>query len=247
MNTNLQLVIAKLELKQLEVIDSLSKGHDNTFIIRCVTDPKTNKILAINGDWETVTGFNEIDCIGEDWVKFLGANEDVDTNQSFDENGFSNYNNNVKTIDGDIMVAWTSKSFPEIDAIVSIGKVPKTDKFLNLLRTTKNSDKKRELMDFFENNNVPMHQVNSDGIIVRANKAELDSLGYTKKEYIGKPISNFHKDQDVISDILVKLINNEDIWKQEAAILGKNGKVVNVSITSSRGINGLTRCISIPK
>ena len=56
--------------------------------------------------------------------------------------------------------------------------------------------------DFFENANVPMHWVGSDGIVLRANDAELDALGYSREEYVGHHIANFHADQEVIDDIL---------------------------------------------
>jgi len=105
---------------------------------------------------------------------------------------------------------------------------------------------KQEMEDFFENNNVPMHQVNSNGIIVRANKSELDALGYLEEDYIGQPIAQFHNSQELIQSILVKLINHDEIWKQEANIICKDGTLARVSITSSRGKDGLTRCISIP-
>ena len=39
----------------------------------------------------------------------------------------------------------------------------------------------RELADFFENAALPMHSVGPDGIILRANQAELDMLGYTSR------------------------------------------------------------------
>jgi two-component system sensor histidine kinase VicK len=37
-----------------------------------------------------------------------------------------------------------------------------------------------ELTDFVENAALPLHWVNGEGIIIWANQAELDSLGYIK-------------------------------------------------------------------
>ena len=39
----------------------------------------------------------------------------------------------------------------------------------------------RNLSDFFENANIGLHWVSSDGIILRANRAELEMLGYTRE------------------------------------------------------------------
>src|SRR5262249_51604446 len=47
-------------------------------------------------------------------------------------------------------------------------------------------DSERELADFFENASIGMHWVGPDGIILRANQAELDLLGYRREEYVGR-------------------------------------------------------------
>ena len=52
----------------------------------------------------------------------------------------------------------------------------------------------RDLEDFFENSAIGLHIVSGDGIILRANKAELDLLGYTAEEYVGRHIAEFHAD-----------------------------------------------------
>src|ERR1051325_7012311 len=67
------------------------------------------------------------------------------------------------------------------------------------------SRKKMELEDFFENSAIGLHIVSAKGIILRANKAELDLLGYSANEYIGRHIAEFHVDGPVIGDILQRL------------------------------------------
>jgi PAS domain S-box-containing protein len=52
----------------------------------------------------------------------------------------------------------------------------------------------QELADFFENATVGLHWVGPDGTILRVNQAELDLLGYTREEYIGHHIAEFHAD-----------------------------------------------------
>ena len=42
----------------------------------------------------------------------------------------------------------------------------------------------QELQDFFDNASVGLHWVGPDGTILRANRAELELLGYTPDEYI---------------------------------------------------------------
>ena len=62
--------------------------------------------------------------------------------------------------------------------------------------------RERELSDFIENASMGLHWVGADGTILWANQAELDLLGYTREEYIGRNITEFHADGDVINDIL---------------------------------------------
>ena len=52
---------------------------------------------------------------------------------------------------------------------------------------TGSADAVPRLDEFFENAAVPMHLVDADGIIIGANRAELDLLGYSVDEYIGRP------------------------------------------------------------
>ena len=52
-----------------------------------------------------------------------------------------------------------------------------------------------------------------DGIILNANQAELEFLGYTHDEYIGRHIAEFHVDAGVIDDILKRLTRKETLKK----------------------------------
>jgi len=90
-----------------------------------------------------------------------------------------------------------------------------------------------ELNDFVENASLPLHWVNAEGIIIWANQAEFVSLGYTKEEYVGFPISNFHADQEVIADILYRLTNNQTLLNYPARLRCKNGAIKHVLINSS--------------
>lgn len=122
--TNLTLAIANLELKQLEVIEKLSEVHDD-YIIRCITCPDSLEFLAVNGDWERVTGFNEQACVGMSFNDFIPDNQYAPRNTII-EDDFLSYNCDLITKSGDVVnVDWKTKHFPDIDAAVSIGRVKK--------------------------------------------------------------------------------------------------------------------------
>jgi PAS domain S-box-containing protein len=91
----------------------------------------------------------------------------------------------------------------------------------------------RDLDDFFENGAVALHLVAADGTILRANKAELDLLGYTAEEYIGRKITDVHADGDVIGDILTRLTCGEHLDRYPARLRAKDGSIKHVEITSN--------------
>lgn len=90
-----------------------------------------------------------------------------------------------------------------------------------------------ELTDFFDNASVGLHWVAADGTILRANQAELDMLGYTRDEYVGRNIVDFHYDREVIEDILERLRAGEVLRDYEARLRCKDGSVKTVRVDSS--------------
>ena len=108
---------------------------------------------------------------------------------------------------------------------------------------------RQDLEDFFENGAVGLHWVASDGSILRVNQAELDLLGYSREEYVGRHIADFHADGPVIEDILARLTRGEKLDKYEARLKAKDGSIKHVLISSNvqfrqgRFIN--TRCFTL--
>ena len=103
--------------------------------------------------------------------------------------------------------------------------------------------------DFFENGAVALHLVSADGIILHANQAELDLLGYRTEDYIGRPIAEFHVEQEVVENILAHLTRGEKISRYPARLRAHDGSIKHVEISSSghfqdgKLIN--TRCFTV--
>lgn len=129
-HTKLNSIIAKLKLKELEMVDRLSVSHNN-YVIRCITNPTTFEFIAVNGDWNKVTGHPEKECLGMTWLDFIPTDEvdrvKKEAEALFKEkNSFENLCCNLLGINGNkIPVCWKAKYYPEINAVVSIGKVAK--------------------------------------------------------------------------------------------------------------------------
>lgn len=90
-----------------------------------------------------------------------------------------------------------------------------------------------DIGDFFENAALSLHWVGPDGTILRANRYELDFLGYSRDEYEGHHISEFHADQEVIEDILSRLTRGETLTDYEARMVAKDGSTKHVLINSN--------------
>lgn len=90
-----------------------------------------------------------------------------------------------------------------------------------------------QLTDFFDNAAVASHWVGPDGTVLRVNQAELDMLGYSREEYIGHNIAEFHVDRNIIDDILRRLTAGEVLQNYDARLRCKDGSIKYVRINSS--------------
>jgi hypothetical protein len=106
-----------------------------------------------------------------------------------------------------------------------------------------------ELWDFIEHAAVALRWMGEDGTILWANKAELRLLGYSRSEYVGHNIAEFHVDKAAIHDLLRRLKNDEPIDGWRARLRSKDGSIRHVSInTSVYRVSGRfihTRCVTL--
>ena len=91
----------------------------------------------------------------------------------------------------------------------------------------------QEFRDFVENAAIGMHWVGPDGIILWANRTEMEMLGYAREEYIGHHIAEFYVEQWVIEDVLRRLTNRETLCNYEASLRCKDGSSRDVLINSN--------------
>jgi PAS domain S-box-containing protein/excisionase family DNA binding protein len=91
----------------------------------------------------------------------------------------------------------------------------------------------RALRDFVESAAIAMHWVAPDGTILWANRAELEMLGYTAEEYVGRHVKEFYVDPEMVDDILARLRDGETLQEHAAQLRCKDGSVRDVLIDSS--------------
>lgn len=128
MNSQLQLTVAKLELKQLELVEKLSERH-NDYVIRLIQSTTDDKFIAVNGDWELLTGIMESNCIGKGWCDIVPRSELKSVINHVDDmklggEYFDGFKSTLYKKDGGLIsVSWKGKYFPEINGLVFIGRV----------------------------------------------------------------------------------------------------------------------------
>ncbi len=91
----------------------------------------------------------------------------------------------------------------------------------------------REMADHLDNGVVGLHWASAEGIILWANRADYEPLGYTREEWVGHSATEFHADHTALADIAERLSKGETIYNYPARLRHKNGSVQNVLIFSS--------------
>lgn len=90
-----------------------------------------------------------------------------------------------------------------------------------------------ELVSLVDNASIGLCGVNADGIILWANQAELDMLGYSSEEFVGHHLSEFHVDQALVADTLRRVAGGERLQEHETRMKCRDGSIKTVSINSS--------------
>lgn len=94
-------------------------------------------------------------------------------------------------------------------------------------------DLRGELQDFVDNATEGLHWVGPDGTIIWANRAELDLLGYSESEYVGKNIREFYAEPAEIEQLLTRLTNQETVRNYQGRLRCKDGSIKTVLINSN--------------
>jgi len=94
---------------------------------------------------------------------------------------------------------------------------------------------KDELNDLYENSPCGYHSLDSKGTVLKMNQTELNWLGYTKKEVIGKSFADFltHQSIEIFEDFLRELPLNKKIEGVVLEIQCKNGQPFFVSTSAT--------------
>ena len=101
------------------------------------------------------------------------------------------------------------------------------------LLETSLAEREMELADFLDNAVVGLHKVDANGVVVWANRAELDLLGYAPDEYIGRPVADFVVPREQAAHLLRRAQAGEAFRDEHVQMRCKDGSTKDVLINSN--------------
>jgi phosphoserine phosphatase RsbU/P len=93
--------------------------------------------------------------------------------------------------------------------------------------------KQQELEDFFAHAPVGLRWEGPDGVIQQVNETELAMFGYSRDEYVGHNIAEFHEDKSAAAEILRRLNAGETLSDFPARLRCKDGSLRDVVIQTN--------------
>jgi two-component system, OmpR family, sensor histidine kinase VicK len=102
-----------------------------------------------------------------------------------------------------------------------------------MLREKELQHRFEELNDFIENASFPLQAVNGSGIVIWANQAYLDMLGYTKAEYINTHVSGYYAEAETTEIIMRRLLAKEVLKNFFVRMKHKSGAIKHMLINTS--------------
>lgn len=225
----------------------IAKAHETSNLLASIVQSSDDAIISENFEgiiksWnagaERIFGYHESEILGQSILRIFPPDRLNEAKRIFDQLRTGKAIDHFETVrihkDGrriDVSVT-ISPIYNSRSQLIGISKVAR-DITETKIAQAKLEASRRELLDLAENANVALHWVDQNGLIIWANQAELDLLGYLKEEYIGQPITKFHAEADVISDILNRLGQRQTLAGYEARLIAKDGSIKCVSIHSS--------------
>lgn len=94
-------------------------------------------------------------------------------------------------------------------------------------------EREEEMYDFLDNAPVAVHLVSADGVILYANRAQLQLLGYTHEEYVGRHSADFHVDESTSSELLRRSATGETLQDYEVRLRCKDGVMKDVLVNAN--------------
>ena len=91
----------------------------------------------------------------------------------------------------------------------------------------------RSLADFFAESPLGLLWVGPRGEILRVNRAQLELIGRSHEEVLGRPVAEFHADPEIAAHLLARLDLGETVQNHRVRLRQKNGTLLHVLIDAN--------------
>jgi PAS domain S-box-containing protein len=207
-------------------------------------DPVSGIITQCNTTLENVSGYRKEELIGKRIYSLFHAGSISQVRKIQAEFNKTGYVKNAE-------LQLKKKDGSKVDVILNASAVRDEDGNIIYSRSSIRdiSERKQlelaiqqrdiELTDFLENAPVGVSRIAEDGTILWANDAEIESLGYKRKNYIGHNINEFLLDKNLWGKIVKLLRKDELIENFDLQILSKDGSIkywlISTNVYSENG------------
>ncbi len=229
-------IVNKFETsKKLTDITSTSKffqnvmeqTHDAVIII-----DKAGRIFFLNNSAKKLLGFKKQDILGEKIQLFQDSTQEselmakAEKGKQIVARETKLHHNSGDLIDVTLTMTGIKDEKGELIGFSLLSR--------DITKRKRAERKVQQLKDKFEDlyNNAPIMylSIDVDGTIVECNKTILKKLGYTRKELIGKKMTNFitKESAEEFKDDFPKLLKDGKIMDAERQLISKRGKIIDV-------------------
>ena len=202
-------------------------------------DPRTGQWLRVNEKLCNITGYSAAELLGLRLSQVTHPDDrqrDWEAFQRVVRGEQPDYHTEKRYVRKDGSVAWVNVNMTVLrDAA---GQVTRTVAAIEDITERKRAEEalhksENELAAFFEDSPLGLLWTDPDGRIVRVNRAELELLGRSAEEVLGRPISHFHVERETAEDILGRLARGETVHNYRARLRRQGGSIKQVRIDAN--------------
>ncbi len=207
-------------------------------------DPQA-RIVFVNTHFIRLTGWREIDVIGQNWFDLFIPEHDREVIQKIfyvsmqqpEETEYTYYENKIETKSGEFrQIAWSN-----VRSLDAKGKVVDLTCFgiditeQKLAEESVLESEKRFRAAFMGSPAALAITTQEGGFWIDANQTELDMFGYTREELIGKSVmdTNLWVDLNDRRAFVDALAQNGEVRNQNVLLRHKDGRLISASVSAN--------------
>ncbi len=120
----------------------------------------------------------------------------------------------------------------ELESRVQLRTIELKQEIVERISAEKSLEQSRQtLEEFFENASIGLLLIGPDGTILRANRMELETMGYSAEEYVGKDYFTFNTDPETSRELLHLVANGKSLDSYETQVKCADGTIKTINLS----------------